>query len=51
MADIYELIGRRVREERKRLGLSIEKLADLAAVTPSFRPRRTPGKERPASGL
>jgi len=36
MSNIYELIGRRVREERKSLGISIEKLAELAVVTPSF---------------
>lgn len=36
MSDIYTLIGRRVREERKLRGLSIEKLAELAEVTPSF---------------
>lgn len=36
MSDIYTIIGRRVREERKLRGLSIEKLAELAEVTPSF---------------
>ena len=36
MSDIYTLIGSRVREERKLRGLSIEKLAELAGVTPSF---------------
>ena len=36
MSDIYTLIGLRVREERTLRGLSIEKLAELAEVTPSF---------------
>lgn len=36
MLDIYSLIGRRIREERHALGLSIEKLAELAELTPSF---------------
>ncbi len=36
MPDIYTLIGSRVREERKLRGLSIEKLAEQAGVTPSF---------------
>lgn len=36
MSDIYTLIGRRVREERQLRGLSIEKLAELAEITPSF---------------
>jgi len=36
MSDIYTSIGRRVREERTLRGLSIEKLAELAEVTPSF---------------
>ena len=36
MSNIYELIGCRVREERKALGISIERLAELAMVTPSF---------------
>lgn len=36
MSDIYTSIGRRIREERTLRGLSIEKLAELAEVTPSF---------------
>ena len=36
MSDIYALIGSRLREERKARGLSIEKLAELAEITPSF---------------
>lgn len=36
MSDIYALIGRRLREERKARRLSIEKLAELAEITPSF---------------
>lgn len=36
MSDIYVLIGRRLREERKARRLSIEKLAELAEITPSF---------------
>lgn len=36
MSDIYTSIGRRIREERTLRGLSIEKLAEMAEVTPSF---------------
>jgi len=36
MSDIYTSIGRRIREERTLRGLSIEKLAELAEITPSF---------------
>lgn len=36
MSDIYTAIGRRIREERTLRGLSIEKLAEMAEVTPSF---------------
>ncbi len=36
MSDIYVLIGRRLREERKARRLSIEKLAEFAEITPSF---------------
>jgi len=36
MSDIYTLIGQRIREERTLRGLSIEKLAEIAEVTPSF---------------
>lgn len=36
MSDIYTAIGRRIREERTLRGLSIEKLAEQAEVTPSF---------------
>lgn len=36
MSDLYALIGSRLREERKTRGLSIEKLAELAEITPSF---------------
>lgn len=36
MSDIYTSIGRRIREERTLRSLSIEKLAELAEVTPSF---------------
>ena len=34
--DIYAIVGERVREERKRAGLTIEQLADLAGISPSF---------------
>lgn len=34
--NIYGLLGDRVREERKRAGLTIEKLAELAAISTSF---------------
>lgn len=36
MSDIYTFIGHRVREERLSRGLSIERLAELAELTPSF---------------
>lgn len=36
MSDIYTFIGRRVREERQSRELSIERLAELAELTPSF---------------
>jgi transcriptional regulator with XRE-family HTH domain len=36
MSDIYTFIGHRVREERQLRGLSIERLAELADLTPSF---------------
>ncbi len=36
MSDIYTFIGHRVREERQSRGLSIERLAELADLTPSF---------------
>lgn len=36
MSDIYSVIGRRIREERTSRALSIEKLAEMAEVTPSF---------------
>lgn len=34
--DIYALVGARVREERKKAGLTIERLAELAGISPSF---------------
>src|ERR1017187_10506083 len=34
--NIYTLIGRRVFEERKRAGLTIEELAEAASISPSF---------------
>lgn len=36
MSDIYTFIGHRVREERQSRGLSIERLAELSDLTPSF---------------
>ncbi|MDA8243192.1 MAG: helix-turn-helix transcriptional regulator [Elusimicrobia bacterium] len=33
---IYEIIGERTREERKKAGLTIERLAELARISPSF---------------
>ncbi len=36
MSDLYALIGSRLREERKTRRLSIERLAELAEITPSF---------------
>ena len=34
--DIYVILGDRVREERKRAGLTMEKLAELAGISTSF---------------
>lgn len=34
--NVYELIGKRIREERKMKQLSMEKLAELSEITPSF---------------
>ncbi|MBU2574625.1 MAG: helix-turn-helix domain-containing protein [Elusimicrobia bacterium] len=34
--DIYNLLGDRIREERKRAGLTLEKLAELAGISTSF---------------
>lgn len=34
--DIYELVARRIREERKSLGLTLEELAEQAGISPSF---------------
>lgn len=34
--DIYGLLGRRIREERKRLGLTLEQLASAAEISPGF---------------
>jgi transcriptional regulator with XRE-family HTH domain len=36
MKDIYGIVGERVREERKRAKLTIEQLAELADISPSF---------------
>ena len=33
---IYDILGDRVREERKKAGLTIERLAGLAGISPSF---------------
>ncbi|MBU2574595.1 MAG: helix-turn-helix domain-containing protein [Elusimicrobia bacterium] len=37
--NIYDIVGERIREERKKAGLTIEKLAELAQI--SFLPGRT----------
>ena len=34
--DIYTLVGERVREERKKAGLTIEQLSESAGISPSF---------------
>ncbi|MFC1522155.1 helix-turn-helix domain-containing protein, partial [Elusimicrobiota bacterium] len=34
--DIYKLVGIAVRDERKKAGLTIEKLAEIAGISPSF---------------
>lgn len=34
--NIYALLGDRIREERKRAGLTIEKLAEVAGISTSF---------------
>jgi transcriptional regulator with XRE-family HTH domain len=36
MTDIYEVIGKRLRAARKRRGHTLEELAHLARLTPSF---------------
>ncbi len=34
--DIHSIVGDRIREERKRAGLTMEKLAELAGISTSF---------------
>jgi len=34
--NIYDIVGERIREERKKAGLTIEKLAELAQISSSF---------------
>ena len=34
--DIYSILGDRIREERKRVGLTMERLAELAGISTSF---------------
>jgi len=34
--NIYDIVGERVREERKKAGLTIERLAELAQISSSF---------------
>jgi transcriptional regulator with XRE-family HTH domain len=34
--NIYDIVGERIREERKKAGLTIERLAELAQISPSF---------------
>jgi len=36
MEDIYLLVGRRIREERKRAGLTLEEISEISDITPSF---------------
>jgi transcriptional regulator with XRE-family HTH domain len=36
METIYEVLGKRVRQERQRAGLTIERLAESAGISPSF---------------
>ena len=34
--NIYDIVGERIREERKKAGLTIERLAELAQISSSF---------------
>jgi len=34
--NIYDIVGERIREERKKAGLTIERLAELARISSSF---------------
>jgi len=42
--NIYDIVGERVREERKKAGLTIERLAELAQISFPQR-RKTPAPE------
>jgi len=44
--DIYALIGKRVHEERKKAGLTIEELAETASISSSFLAYLEHGKKK-----
>lgn len=46
--DIYLLVGKRIREERTRAGLTLEELAEASSISPSFLAYIELGRKKPS---